>query len=55
MIESYFMTEVFVNMTVEEMYVELENYGVKREMLEKIHPSTETLSHLYLSIMKQRK
>ena len=49
------MTEVFVNMTVEEMYVALENYGVKREMLEKIHPSTETLSHLYLSILKQRK
>ncbi len=41
------------NMSVEEMYQVLEKLGVKRETLEKLHPSPKTLSHLYSSIKKQ--
>jgi hypothetical protein len=36
------------------MWKALEEFGVKRDMLEKLHPSSETLSHLYLSIKKQK-
>lgn len=41
------------NMSIEEMYKVLEELGVKRETLEKLHPSSKTLSHLYSSIKKQ--
>ncbi|MGH2611852.1 MAG: hypothetical protein ACRDFB_02245 [Rhabdochlamydiaceae bacterium] len=40
--------------SVDEMLRALEHYGVKREMLEKLHPSPETIMHLYSSIEKQR-
>lgn len=49
------MTDVSDNVSIEEMYKELEGFGVKRESLEKIHPSSETISHLYLSIKNQQK
>ncbi|MDE1727374.1 MAG: hypothetical protein KGH89_08965 [Thaumarchaeota archaeon] len=38
--------------SVEEMWKTLERYGIKREMLEKLHPSNETISHLYSSIKR---
>ena len=37
---------------IDEMLKALEHYGVKREMLEKLHPSPETIAHLYSSIKK---
>ena len=49
------MPDVSDNVSIEEMYRALEGFGVKRETLEKIHPTSETLSHLYLSIKNQRK
>lgn len=39
---------------VDEMLNALAHYGVKREMLEKLHPSPETITHLYSSIKKQK-
>jgi hypothetical protein len=39
---------------VDEMLKALEHYGVKREMLEKLHPSPETIAHLYSSIKKTK-
>ena len=49
------MSKTCENISVEEMYKALERFGVKREMLEKMHPSSETLSHLYSSIKKQNR
>lgn len=40
--------------SVDEMLKALEHYGVKREMLEKLHPSPETVAHLYSSIKKTK-
>ncbi|MFZ1076547.1 MAG: hypothetical protein WAN47_03850 [Nitrosotalea sp.] len=40
--------------SVDEMLNALEHYGVKREMLEKLHPSPETIAHLYSSIKKTK-
>ena len=48
------MSKTCEDVSVEEMYKALERFGVKRETLEKLHPSSETLSHLYLSIKKQK-
>ncbi len=42
------------NTSVEDMWKTLEYYGVNRKMLEKLHPSSETLSHIYFSIKKQK-
>lgn len=42
------------NLTVDEMWKKLEGYGIKREMLEKLHPSSETLLHIYSSIKNQK-
>ncbi|MDE1763565.1 MAG: hypothetical protein KGH88_04885 [Thaumarchaeota archaeon] len=42
------------NASVEEMWKTLEHYGIKREMLEKLHPTPETLSHICSSIRKQK-
>lgn len=39
--------------SIDEMYRALEKFGIKRETLEKLHP-TETITHLYLSIKKQQ-
>ncbi len=48
------MSSTDENISVDEIYDVLEGFGVKRMMLEKIHPTSETLSHLYLSIKKQK-
>lgn len=48
------MSKTSGNISVEEMYKALESFGVKRETLEKLHPTSETLSHLYTSIKKQK-
>ena len=47
------MSKTCENISIEEMYKALEGFGVRREMLEKLHPSSETLYHLYSSIKKQ--
>ncbi len=48
------MSKTSGNISVEEMYKALEGFGVKRETLEKLHPTSETLSHLYTCIKKQK-
>ena len=40
------MSQTSKNVSIEEMWKTLEESGIKREMLEKLHPTTETLSHL---------
>ncbi|HJT10659.1 MAG TPA: hypothetical protein VJ771_07740 [Candidatus Nitrosotalea sp.] len=42
------------NISVDEMWKKLEHCGIKREMLEKLHPSPETLLHIYSSIKNQK-
>lgn len=49
------MSKISEDASIEDMYRALEGLGVKREMLEKIHPSSETLSHLYSSIKGQQR
>ncbi|HJU14545.1 MAG TPA: hypothetical protein VJ792_08845 [Candidatus Nitrosotalea sp.] len=39
---------------VEEMWKTLESCGISRKSLEKIHPSRETITHIYLSLKKQK-
>ena len=48
------MSQTSKNVSIEEMWKTLEESGIKREMLEKLHPTTETLSHLYSSIKAQK-
>lgn len=40
---------------VEEMWKTLENCGISRKSLERLHPSHETISHIYLSLKKQKR
>lgn len=42
------------DVSVEEMWKALENHGINRKSLEKIHPSKETISHIYSSIKNQK-
>ena len=42
------------NVSVEEMWKVLEDSGIRRDMLEKLHPTLETLNHLYYSIKAQK-
>ena len=42
------------NDSEEEMWKLLEESGIRRDMLEKLHPTFETLSHLYSSIKAQK-
>jgi hypothetical protein len=48
------MSQTSEKVSIEEMWKALEEFGVKRDMLEKLHPSSETLSHLYSSIKQQK-
>jgi len=48
------MSQTSNNVSVEEMWKVLEESGVRRDMLEKLHPTAETLSHLYSSIKTQK-
>lgn len=48
------MSQTSDNVSVEEIWKALEEYGIRRDMLEKLHPSVETLSHLYSSIKAQK-
>ena len=48
------MSQTPKNVSVEEMWKTLEESGIRRDMLEKLHPTTETLSHLYSSIKTQK-
>ncbi|MDE1829083.1 MAG: hypothetical protein KGI25_02055 [Thaumarchaeota archaeon] len=43
------------NVSVEEMWKTLENCGINRKSLEKIHPSPETISHIYSSLKNQKR
>ncbi|MGI0073635.1 MAG: hypothetical protein ACREA3_07470 [Nitrosotalea sp.] len=48
------MSQTSNNASVEEMWKVLEESGIRRDMLEKLHPTSETLSHLYSSIKAQK-
>jgi len=48
------MSQTTNNVSVEEIWKVLEESGVRRDMLEKLHPTAETLSHLYYSIKAQK-
>jgi hypothetical protein len=48
------MSQISNNVSVEEMWKVLEDSGIRRDMLEKLHPTSETLSHLYSSIKAQK-
>ncbi len=50
----YSMSHTSNNASVEEMWKVLEESGIRRDMLEKLHPTPETLSHLYSSIKQQK-
>ncbi|GEM_PF-1768926 len=39
--------------TLEEMWKTLETFGISRKSLEKLHPTTETISHIYRSLKCQ--
>lgn len=44
-----------LGVSVEDMWKTLENCGVNRKSLEKMNPSPETISHIYLSLKNQKK
>lgn len=48
------MSKVCNDITEEEMWKVLEESGIKRSMLEKLHPTIETLTHLYSSVKSQK-
>jgi hypothetical protein len=48
------MSQASNNVSVEEMWKALEESGVRRDMLEKLHPTPATLCHLYYSIKAQK-
>jgi hypothetical protein len=48
------MSQASEKISVEEMWRALEEFGIRRDMLERLHPTPETLSHLYSSIKKQK-
>lgn len=48
------MSQASEKISVEEMWKALEEFGVRRDMLEKLHPTQDTLSHLYSSIKQQK-
>ena len=48
------MSQISNNASVEEMWKVLEESGIRRDMLEKLHPTVETISHLYSSIKAQK-
>ncbi len=48
------MSQASKNVSIEEMWKTLEESGIRRDMLEKLHPTTETLTHLYSSIKAQK-
>ena len=48
------MSQTSNNVSVEDIWKVLEESGIRRDMLEKLHPTAETLSHLYLSIKAQK-
>jgi hypothetical protein len=48
------MSKTLNNASEEEMWKALEESGIRRDMLEKLHPTFETLSHLYSSIKAQK-
>jgi hypothetical protein len=48
------MSQASEKASIEEMWKALEEVGITRDMLEKLHPTHETLSHLYSSIKQQK-
>jgi len=48
------MSQTSNNVSVEDIWKVLEESGIRRDMLEKLHPTADTLSHLYSSIKAQK-
>ncbi len=48
------MSQASEKISLEQMWKTLEEFGVSRDMLEKLHPTQETISHLYSCIEKQK-
>jgi hypothetical protein len=48
------MSQASEKISVEEMWKTLEEFGIRRDTLEKLHPTPETISHLYSCIEQQK-